>query len=98
MPTMKAEVARLCAHCRAAGNCFGTLKAEFAAAAARALPRDAAERYNAHGRSYVALAVPGGDYPAVTLVGRARDRDDVIDAIGASCYIPGWAGPTLTTA
>jgi hypothetical protein len=65
--------------------------------ATRILPRDGARRLNAHGRTYFAITYPGPSGPQTRLVSNFSSTKDVADCAVASCYIPYWAGPRLTT-
>jgi hypothetical protein len=72
---------------------------EVKAAAARLLPPSAAELASRRGL-HVAVTYPdaAGAAPArQELVGSFTSKQDLVDALGASTYIPFYAGPKLTT-
>jgi hypothetical protein len=89
------EVDTLSARCRAKNNCFGTLYEEVRRSAQRLTPRDAAGAMGAHGRAHIAVVHPAstsGGAPWQELVSSFQGREDIIDAIAASCYVPNYAG------
>ncbi|GBF90752.1 hypothetical protein Rsub_03053 [Raphidocelis subcapitata] len=97
---VRSEVDSLGARCRAKGNCYGTLYDEVQRSARRILVRDAGNKMAAHGRAYFAVVHPasvsGASAPRQELVSSFKGRDDIANAIAASCYIPGYAGPSPT--
>jgi hypothetical protein len=64
------------------------------------LPEDTAARAAAHGSTYMAVMFPPADAaapPRQEIINNFKSKDDVVDAIAASCYTPLWAGPNITT-
>ncbi|KAI8470837.1 MAG: hypothetical protein J3K34DRAFT_521020 [Monoraphidium minutum] len=96
---MKEEVYRLSDFCSKHGNCYGILQSEVAKAAERLLPPNAAERATAAGNTHVAVTFPDplGKGPAAqALISNFTSREDMINSLKASVFIPFYAGPSLT--
>ncbi|GBF90753.1 hypothetical protein Rsub_03054 [Raphidocelis subcapitata] len=95
---VRSEVDALAARCRAKGNCYGTLHDELMATARQMVTDASAKRIMDHGRLYMSLMhLPQGSLkPYQALESKFQGKDDVITAVGATCYIPGYAGPSPT--
>lgn len=97
---LRAQADELSSFCRARGNCYGILKDAVVNATQRVLPADAAELTAAHGRIYIAVTHPSPDGKAPArqeLVGKFSSRDDIVEAVATSSYIPLFSGPRVTT-
>jgi hypothetical protein len=56
-----------------------------------------AKRISDHGRAHLAVMhLPPDMQPWHELVSTFAGREDIINAVGATCYIPGYAGPSAT--
>ena len=95
---MRSGVDSLGARCRAKGNCFGTLHEEVTRTARDLLTEAGAKRIMDHGRAHLTVMrlPPGSLKPWQEMVSNFTGRDDIVDAVGATCYIPGYAGPSAT--
>lgn len=91
-------LSQMAEHCRPSGGCRGFLDSVVTQRLHTLLPSDAPKRCS--GRLYTAVtaARPDGEPDTHMLLGSHwSDKDQLVSAVSASCYLPAVSGPTATT-